>query len=106
MKSMILALAAVATLQVATAAQARPGDPTNWRETSQEQRIDRGARRGDLTRGEANRLRNREHRIDRMDRRAWADGRFTARERWRMHRAFNRQSRRIWRYRHNHAGRC
>jgi len=101
MKSMLIALAAIGALTATTTAQARPADPTDWRQARQEQRIDRGARSGELTRGEQRRLQTRERRIERMDRRAWADGRFTARERFRMNRAFDRQSRRIWRYRHN-----
>ena len=101
MKSMLIALVAFGALTATTAAQARPADRTDWRQARQEQRIDRGARSGDLTRGEQRRLQTREHRIDRMDRRAWADGRFTPRERYRVNRAFDRQSRRIWRYRHN-----
>ena len=77
------------------------GDPTDWRQSRQENRIDQGYRQGDLTRGEVSRLREREHRIDGLDRRAWADGRFSERERSRMNRAFDRQSRNIHRLRHN-----
>jgi hypothetical protein len=98
--SIVLALAAVAAFQVHTAA-ARPLDPAHWREMRQEARIHQGVRRGDLTRPEARRLQMGERRIARLDHRAWADGRLGPRERFRVNRALDRQSARIWRLRHN-----
>ena len=42
---MLFALAAVGALQI-SAAQARPGDPTDWRQSRQENRIDQRDQRG------------------------------------------------------------
>jgi hypothetical protein len=98
--SIVLALAAVAAFQVHPV-DARPLDHAKWREVRQEARIHQGVRHGDLTRGEAMRLQAGERHIARLDRRAWADGRLGPRERFRVNRALDRQSARIWRLRHN-----
>lgn len=71
------------------------------REARQCLRIERGLRCDQLGRREARRLVVGQRHIRRMELRARADGRFTARERLRIHRALDRQDCRIYRLRHN-----
>ncbi|MBI1796017.1 MAG: hypothetical protein HY076_05035 [Candidatus Eisenbacteria bacterium] len=71
------------------------------REVRQHERIAQGARSGELTRGEARRLRAGQRHVRRMERRAKADGVVTPRERARITRAQNHQSRTIRRLKHN-----
>jgi hypothetical protein len=103
MKSIIPAfLAAVLAVGSATAASAQTGTPgIDARQHNQAQRIRQGVRSGELTRREARHLRRGQHRIQRMENRAKADGVVTARERRRIHHAQNVQSRRIFNKKHN-----
>ncbi len=94
MAALALSLAGVASAQV----RAPRHERREWR---QHVRIQRGIQRGQLTRGEALRLRLRERQIHRMDRRMRRDHRLTLRERGRLDRALDRQDARIWRLRHN-----
>ena len=71
------------------------------REAMQRFRIRQGVRQGQLTRGEAMRLRMGERRIRRIDGRAQADGFYGPRERFRINRAQRHESRMIHRLRHN-----
>lgn len=85
---------------IATAARA--GTPRiDRREARQHVRIAQGVRSGELTRGEAARLRAGQRHVHRMERRAKADGVVTRGERARMTRAQNRESRAIHRLKHN-----
>ena len=97
---LITAIALTVSLAGVAGAQAGPRD-FGRRGMRQELRIRRGVRAGQLTRREAFRLRLGQRRLHLMQRRAWADGRFGARERCRLDRAYDRQSFRIWRLRHN-----
>jgi len=97
---LILTLA-VATL-TATIASAQTATPRiDRREARQSARIHQGVKSGELTPGEAARLRAGERHIDRMETRAKADGKVTPQERARITRAQNRESHRIYRYKHN-----
>ena len=107
----ILMIAALATTLVGFAGLASAnefrgstGSNIDRREWRQDRRIAQGARRGDLTRREEARLRAGQFRVHRVEGRAWRDGRLGPRERMRLARMQNMQSRRIWRLRHN--GRC
>jgi hypothetical protein len=71
------------------------------REWRQHLRIRRGVLSGRLTPREAGALRMRQHAIRGMEWRARRDGALTMRERFRMDRALDRQSLRIWRLKHN-----
>jgi hypothetical protein len=71
------------------------------REVRQHARIHQGVRSGELTRHEARRLRAGQRHVHRMERRAKADGVVGPRERARMTRAQNHQSRAIYRLKHN-----
>jgi len=96
--SLTLAFAAL-TATVAAAQTATPG--IDLRQERQELRIRQGVRSGELTRGEAMRLQAGERRIERMKLRAERDGAVTHRERLRLARALDRESRRIYRLKHN-----
>ena len=92
------------TLAALTAAMASAQTATpriDRREARQEARIHQGVRSGELTRGEAMRLQRGERHINRMEGRAKADGVVTLRERERIGRAQNIESRRIYRLKHN-----
>lgn len=71
------------------------------REAHQQRRIERGVRRGGLTRHEATRLERRESKIQREEYRARADGRVTYQERRRINHHLNHVSRGIYRQRHD-----
>jgi hypothetical protein len=90
----------LAGIAVPAAAQC-PASRLHRREWQQQRRIERGLRCDQLGRREARRLVMGQRHIRRLELRARADGRFTARERMRIHRALDRQGARIWRLRHN-----
>lgn len=101
-RTMMMLLAAGMITLTAGAAFAHPATPRiDRRQARQHARIHQGRMQGDLTRAEAKRLRAGQRHVRRMERRAKADGRLTARERARIHRALHRQSRAIHRLRHN-----
>lgn len=98
------ALAAVAVN--ANLASANDSTPrVDRREHRQHARIRHGVRSGELTRGEAMRLRAGQVHVRRMELRAKADGRVGSRERARLERAQDRQSRHIYRLKHNQRSR-
>jgi hypothetical protein len=102
MKRMIQALVVAAAIgTLASMASAQPTPVIHRRHVRQEARIHQGVRSGQLTRGEARRLQAGERHIAMMNRRAHRDGRVTMRERERIARAQNRESRRIFRLKHN-----
>jgi len=98
--SMLFALALVGAC--ATAAGAQSFSPrVDRREARQESRIRQGFRHGQLTQREAKRLQRGQRHVHRMEWRSGRDGRLSARERARIERIQDRQSRRINRLRHN-----
>jgi hypothetical protein len=98
-------LAAALTASFAGTAFAHPHNTStrgiDRREMRQNMRIRAGVRQGDLARREAIRLRMRQRHIHRMETRSRADGRITRRERYRMHRALDREGRAVYRLRNN-----
>jgi hypothetical protein len=96
---LLTVLFAVTCAAVASAQTATPR--IDRREARQHARIRQGVRSGELTPGEAARLRQGQRHVDRMEDRAKADGVVTPRERARITRAQDRQSRRIYRLKHN-----
>ena len=87
---------------LAGAASADPVTPrVDRRQVVQRMRIRDGVRSGELTPREARRLRMGERHIRRVERRAKSDCVVTPRERVRMNRQLNRESRRIHRLKHN-----
>ena len=92
----------VAVLGSLMAGAAMAGTPRiDCREARQRDRIVEGRMSRQLTAGERARLNAGQRHIARMERRAGRDGAFTARERVRLERAQDRQSRRIYRLKHN-----
>lgn len=73
----------------------------NKREFNQRQRIEQGARSGELTRPETRRLVRGEVRLHRNERIAKSDGVVTAGERTRLQSEANRMSDRIYRQKHD-----
>ena len=71
------------------------------RQDKQRTRIVQGRRSGELTRGEARRLKKQQRKINRMERRFSSDGYLSGRERYRLERAQDRASKRIARLKHN-----
>lgn len=97
-----LMLTMAATMLTATIASAHPATPrVDRREARQHARIHQGVRSGELTRAEARALRAGQRHVQRLERRAKADGRVTVRERARLHRAQDVQGKRIYRFKHN-----
>ncbi len=101
MKTLILGLAAAASLAAALPAAAQPIDA---REHNQAVRVEQGVRSGALTPGEALRLHRREARLHRVEAqvRFHHDGRLTPHARRILTRMENRDSHAIYRLKHNH----
>jgi len=86
----------------AGAAAAHPASRSvDRREARQHLRIRDGVRDGELTRGEIARLRAGQMRVRMMERRMKADGHLNVRERVRLQRMLNHESRTIRRLKHN-----
>lgn len=83
-------------------AQAQTSTPTvDQRQANQKDRIQQGARSGELTRAEtANAVQDQRH-IRRAERRAKADGKVTKRERARLNHKQNKASRELRRNKHD-----
>jgi hypothetical protein len=96
MKRVLLTVAALGLTGTAALA-----DQIDRREIRQLDRIEHGVQDGSLNRREtAQLLRGQEH-VDRLERLAKSDGYVSPRERYRIWRAQNYQSRQIWRDRHD-----
>ncbi len=78
---------------------------TDRRQMRQQERIDRGVRSGEITRGESKRLNREQNRIQRTKRRALADDRVSPRERRRVNGMLDRTSKHIYRANHNRKAR-
>jgi hypothetical protein len=100
----LLTALAVATLGAAVASADPPAPGAERRHTRQHERIVRGVRSGQLTRQELRQLRRGQARLRRTELRMKADRRVREHERARLHRRLDRESRHIWRLKHN--GRC
>jgi hypothetical protein len=99
-KISVILFAGVLTSLLASAAVA--GTPrVDRREARQHVRIVEGRRSGELTRGEMVRLRAGQRHVRRMERRTGADGVVSRGERRRLENAQDRESRRIYRLKHN-----
>ncbi len=101
-KSLVIVVAATVTLSFgagAVAAQSTPG--ADWRQHNQSVRIFDGVQGGSLTFRETGQLVRGQARLRNQERRFKSDGVVTRRERVRMHRGLNSQSRRIYRRKHN-----
>ncbi len=102
MNRLILGLAVCASLAAALPAAAS-AQTVGQREVNQQRRIEQGVRSGQLTPGETRHMETREARLNyRTDRmRARGDGRLSFRDRVALQRQENRDSRAIYRAKHN-----
>ncbi|MDQ5847647.1 MAG: hypothetical protein M3544_01610 [Pseudomonadota bacterium] len=71
------------------------------RQANQERRIDQGVKSGALNQKEAARLEKGQARVQKMEDKAAADGKVTKKERARLEHAQDKQSRRIYREKHD-----
>lgn len=94
-------LAALFVLGVSALSMAGPRGEINRREYREQKRINRGIRSGELTRREADRLEEGLAKIKTDERFARMDGDLSYRERVRLNRELNHESREIYRYKHN-----
>ena len=99
MKSMIFVTLAAVALPVAAQTQSTPR--VDQRQANQERRIEQGEKSGALTGKEAARLEKGQARVQKMEDKAVADGKVTKRERVALEKAQDRQSRRIYREKHD-----
>jgi hypothetical protein len=102
MKTIQLAtLLATAALALPAGAQTSSTPRIDQRQANQERRIEQGEKSGALTGKEAARLEKDQARIQKMENKATADGKVTRKERARMEKAQDRESRRIYREKHD-----
>jgi|SRR5687768_14393831 len=97
----MVTLAAVAAFAIPAFAQTESTRRVDKRQANQERRIEAGQRSGALNEKEARRLDKGQARVQKMEDRAAADGKVTAKERARLERAQDKQSRRIYRQKHD-----
>jgi hypothetical protein len=93
--------AVAAAFALPAAAQTDSTRRIDKRQANQERRIEQGEKSGALTQKEAARLEKGQARVDRMESKAAADGKVTARERARIEKAQNRESKKIYREKHD-----
>ena len=97
----ILTIAALAALAIPAFAQTTSTPRIDQRQANQERRIEAGEKSGQLNQREAARLEKGQARVQKMENKAVADGKVTAKERARIEKAQDRQSRRIYREKHD-----
>lgn len=101
-KSLIAVVAVGGMLLLSGLALAEIRDPgVNARQRNQERRIEQGRTSGQLTPRECRRLQQQQAHIRHLERRMKADGRFTHRERARLHHKQYQASRNIYCKKHN-----
>jgi hypothetical protein len=99
-KSIIAAIVATSVaLPGYTLAQSTPR--VDERQEKQDNRIEKGLRRGELTKKEAQRLEKGQDRVDNLEEKALEDGKVTKREKKRIEKAQDTQSREIRKQRHD-----
>ena len=102
MRMMSVLAAVVVTVLLAGSALAQTHTPVvTKRQHHQQARIRQGVKSGELTRGETRRLERGEAKIQRDKMKAKADGTVTPAEKAKLNREENRESRRIYRAKHN-----
>lgn len=97
----LVAVLCVAAFAVPAFAQGVSTPRIDQRQASQEKRIDQGVQSDSLTGTETARLENGQNHVQNLENKATADGQVTAKERARIAHAQNKQSRHIYRKKHN-----
>lgn len=92
---------ALACFSLSALAQTSSTPRIDKRQENQERRIEQGQKSGQLTEKESARLEKGQARVQKMEDKAAADGKVTAKERARIEHAQDRQSRKIYRQRHD-----
>jgi hypothetical protein len=102
MKTVTLFAAAVATaLALPVYAQTQSTPRIDKRQADQAQRIEQGKQSGALNQKEAARLEKGQARVQKMEDKAVADGKVTKKERRKIERAQDRESKKIYREKHD-----
>ena len=99
--SKIFAAVAFVAFAAPAFAQTTSTPRIDQRQANQERRIEQGEKSGALTAKEAARLEKGQARVQKMENKAAADGKVTAKERARIEKAQNRESRKIYREKHD-----
>ena len=97
----LIAAAAIATVWLPAQAQTDSTKRIDKRQANQAARIEQGQKSGALNEKEAARLQKGQARVQKMEDKAAADGKVTAKERARIEQAQDKQSRRIQREKHD-----
>jgi hypothetical protein len=98
----LITVCAVGTAVLSAAAMAGESTPrVDQRQDNQKARIHQGVDSGELTRHETHNLVEGQRHVNRVERRAAADGAVTAKERLRLEQAQDHQSDRVFRLKHN-----
>ena len=95
----LVAAAAIATVWLPS--QAQDTRRIDQREANQQKRIEQGEKSGALTKKEAKKLEKGQAHVQKMENKAVADGKVTAKERERIEHAQNKQSREIYKQKHD-----
>ncbi len=103
MQKSLLAIAASAVVVVlgTSPSFAQNTQGVDWRQNNQSHRIFHGVKNGSLTYRETGHLIRGHARIHRAETQAKSDGVVSPKERVRLHKSLNRQSRKIYRGKHN-----
>jgi hypothetical protein len=99
--ALLLALTMTSGITLAQSGGTTSTARIDQRQANQQQRIDRGVKSGALTEKEAARLKKDQQRIARMEKKAMADRKMTAKERRRIEHAQDIQSTKIYREKHD-----
>jgi len=97
----LFAVAALAALAFPALAQTTSTPRIDQRQANQERRIEQGEKSGALNQREARRLERGQQHVQKMEDKAMADGSVSKGEARRINRAQNRQSRAIYREKHD-----
>ncbi len=98
---MFFAVAMLAIFLTAGAFSQTKTPVVDKREKIQQKRIEQGVKSGELTKGEVRRLERQEGRIKAAELNVKADGKVTGRERAKLQHMQNKESKRIYRAKHN-----
>ena len=101
MKTKIIVATVAAAFALPAFAQTTSTPRIDQRQANQERRIEQGEKSGALNQKEAARLEKGQARVQKMENKAVADGKVTAKERARIEKAQDKQSRRIYKEKHD-----
>ena len=97
----IVTAAVIAAFALPALAQTQSTPRIDQRQQNQERRIEQGEKSGALNKREAARLEKGQARVQKMENKAVADGKVTPKERARIEQAQNKESKRIYKEKHD-----